>query len=167
MLVAPINPKVRELKEEHPNIVFRHGGGRYWCYDVCHNQKKMTTLVSMRGEPIEFNESYILCGQCHFQRQMDWYFGAHGKRVGAWDNPNEIPVYRQDLKVEDRESIGTWDSERVLFNCTACHNAHSPSIKPFKPSPPPNPRAGLEHTDSSPKVHLKVWEHFSSDSKEH
>lgn len=155
------NLKIRRLEEEHEDLNFQHGGGRFWCYDACHTQKDMTTLTSLRGEAISFDESYKLCGQCHFQRQKDWYFGGHGKRMGAWENPKEIPVNRDELKVKDREKIGSWDGKRVLFNCTACHDAHSPSIKPFKASPPPKVRAGLQPNKPRPSVDKRIWVELS------
>ena len=152
------NPLVRELEEEHDTLQLDHGGGRFWCYDACHNTKDITKLASLRGEPISFNESYKLCGQCHFERQKDWYFGGHGKRVGAFDDPNEIPVTYQELKVEERESIGSWRGERVLTLCTECHNAHSPAIKPYEASPPPPVRSGLVRPELvHDNGHAPVW----------
>lgn len=152
------NTNVRVLEDEHEDLSLQHGGGRYWCYDACHTPGKMNVLSSLRGEPIPFNKAYLLCGQCHFQRQKDWYFGGHGKRAGAWENPRQIPVTYDELLVEDRESIGTWQGERVIHNCTDCHNAHSPSIKPFKPSPPPQARSGLIRRTVPALKFLRIWE---------
>ena len=106
------NPTERVLTEEHENIRLNHGGKRYWC-PVCHFVTNMDYLRSLKNLRIDFNRSYLLCGQCHFQRQKDWFIGGHGKR------------------------IGNWQGARIILVCTECHNPHSPSIKPKKPDPPP------------------------------
>lgn len=152
-----VDGRVRELEEEHTRITFDHGGGRFWCYDACHKGTDMDNLVSLRGRPISYDESYKVCKQCHFQR-LDWFFGGHGKRQGAWEDQREIPVTADELKVEDRDQIGRWAGERVILNCTECHDAHSPSIKPFEPSPPPKVRSGLSRRPAPPETHLKIWE---------
>ena len=153
------NPKVRTLTEEHTELDFNHGGGRFWCYDACHNRKNMNTLVSLHGEPISFNEPYKLCGQCHFQRQKDWYFGGHGKRVGSYPQPRDVPAEHSKIDFSNRAKIGTWRSDkRVLTPCTQCHNAHSPSIKPYEPSPPPQVRRGLSRHTEVPVKHETVWQ---------
>lgn len=106
------NPTERVLTEEHETIRLNHGGKRYWC-PICHFITNMDYLRSMKNMRIDFNRSYLLCGQCHFQRQKDWFIGGHGKR------------------------IGNWQGARIILVCTECHNPHSPSIKPKKPDPPP------------------------------
>ena len=111
------NPNERELKEEHDDIVLTHGGERFWCH-TCHNIKDMDYFRSMKGQKIDFDRSYQVCGQCHFERQKDWLFGGHGKR------------------------ISNWNEDRVILLCVECHNPHSPDIKPRPPDPPPKPRAG-------------------------
>ncbi len=105
-------PEERELTEEHETIKLAHGGERFWCV-TCHNLENMDYLRSMKEKRIDFNASYLLCGQCHFQRQKDWFFGGHGKR------------------------IGNWNGEKIILLCVECHNPHSPSIKPKAPDPPP------------------------------
>jgi hypothetical protein len=152
-----VDPRVRELQEEHTKLVFEHGGGRFWCYDACHKGTDMDNLVSLRGRPVSYDDAYQLCGQCHFQR-LDWYFGGHGKRQGAWESQREIPVIADELKVEDRDQIGRWKGERVILNCTECHDAHSPAIKPFEPSPPPKVRSGLRHPAAKPHPESKIWD---------
>lgn len=151
------NRTVRILKEEHTDIHFDHGGGRFWCYE-CHNADNMDTLRSFRGTPIDFNESYKLCGQCHFERQLDWYFGGHGKRVGAFPDPRAIPRTHDKLLVKDRDKIGHWRGPRKLLNCTVCHNPHSPAILPYKPSPAPLVRSGLAPEKVEPPLELKPWQ---------
>ena len=160
-----VDRRVRELQDEHTKLVFEHGGGRFWCYDACHKGTDMDNLVSLRGRRVSYDESYKVCGQCHFQR-LDWYFGGHGKRQGAWENQREIPRVADELKVEDRSQIGRWGGERVILNCTECHDAHSPSIKPFEPSPPPKVRSGLRQPAVKSEPEPKIWERLAEPERE-
>ncbi len=160
-----VNRQVRQLEDEHADLVFDHGGGRFWCYDACHKGTDIDTLVSLRGRPIDYDESYKLCGQCHFERQKDWYFGGHGKRRGAWESQREIPATADQLVVRDRERIGVWTGERVILNCTECHDPHSPAIKPFEPSPPPGVRAGLTRPPSRREAAPKIWDRLGEKRK--
>jgi hypothetical protein len=157
-----VDTRVRELQEEHTNLEFEHGGGRFWCYDACHKGTDIDTLVSLRGGRISYDESYKVCGQCHFQR-LDWFFGGHGKRQGAWEEQRKIPVTADELKVEDRNLIGRWGGKRAILNCTECHDAHSPSIKPFEPSPPPRVRSGLNRRTPPPETAPKIWERLGAE----
>ncbi|MBI3992448.1 MAG: hypothetical protein HY342_04180 [Candidatus Lambdaproteobacteria bacterium] len=100
------------LTEEHETLKLEHGGERFWC-PTCHNLNDMNHLRSMKDKPIDFDESYLVCGQCHFERQSDWFRGGHGKR------------------------IGNWNGEKIILVCVECHNPHSPSIKPKKPDAAP------------------------------
>lgn len=73
----------------------------------CHElskEKDVNQLHSLRGEPIAFDASYKLCGQCHSRQEKDWAGGAHGKRLGGWAPP------------------------RVMQACTGCHNPHNPKL---------------------------------------
>jgi RNase P subunit RPR2 len=106
------NPRERELVDEHTDIRLQHGANRFWC-TTCHDLKGMNNLRSLKNHKIDFNRSYLVCGQCHFQRQKDWFAGGHGKRIGTWSGP------------------------RVIVLCVDCHNPHSPSIKPKRPDPAP------------------------------
>ncbi len=161
-----VDTRVRELTEEHENLTFEHGGGRFWCYDACHKGTDIDNLVSIRGNRISYDESYKVCGQCHYQR-LDWFFGGHGKRQGAWEDQREIPATADELKVEDRSQIGRWGGERVILNCTECHDAHSPAIKPFEPSPPPKARSGLDR-QSRPRAPVPhIWERLGEEKGKH
>jgi hypothetical protein len=153
-----VDARVRILKEEHSDLVFDHGGGRFWCYDACHNGRDMNDLVSLQRRPIDYDRAYRLCGQCHFEKRKDWAFGGHGRRAGAWPVPRDVPLTPDKLRVSEREKIGTWQGQRVLLSCPACHNPHSPSIKPFPLSPVPQVRAGLKRTETEPDNHLHAWE---------
>jgi uncharacterized CHY-type Zn-finger protein len=114
----PVNETRRELLSPHLKTL-DHGAGRIWCLE-CHAGENRNALHTLAGEELEFNEAYMVCGQCHYQPQKDWFFGAHGKRVG------------------------TWQGERELYNCTHCHDPHAPAVRPRAPEPPPPLRRGLE-----------------------
>lgn len=89
----------------HGDITINHGRGenRLACLE-CHDETNRDFLVDKKGEQIDFDHSYQLCGQCHFRQKRDWLGGAHGKRVSYWAG------------------------ERVVKNCTSCHNAHAPAF---------------------------------------
>ena len=135
------NLEIRELEEEHDELTLEHGGERFWCL-TCHQPGNRDYLRSLKNNAIDFDQSYRLCGQCHFQRQKDWFFGAHGKRMGNW--------------------LG----ERILYLCTECHDPHSPSIKPIKPNPPPKVRKGLVFVPNGTHLKAKVWEKHLLDQTE-
>lgn len=109
-----------ELMSYHPKPTeMFHGDGMMWCLD-CHQSKESDQLHTLRGQKINVDKSFLVCGQCHSDRLEDWYFGGHGKRL---DN---------------------WRGKRTVYNCTACHDPHDPGIKPKKPQPPPPVRIGLK-----------------------
>lgn len=115
--VMPVNATRRQLYSPHPGTL-DHGAGRIWCLD-CHAGENRNALKTLAGEELGFDEAYQVCGQCHYQPQKDWFYGAHGKRV---DN---------------------WQGERELYNCTHCHNPHDPAVRPRAPEAPPPVRRGL------------------------
>jgi hypothetical protein len=123
---------IRELGAPH-SIDFEHGRGRIWCMS-CHDLENRDSLVSLLGEPVDFDAAHLVCGGCHGNRHKDWYFGAHGKR------------------------IVNWQGERTVFNCTHCHDAHSPAIKPRAPKPSPPVRAGLEREVGVEHAPSPLWE---------
>lgn len=90
----------------HGDIVLVHGGKEkpLSCY-TCHDKAERDFLVTETGVKIDMDHSYQMCGQCHFRQKKDWAGGAHGKRVDYWAG------------------------ERVVQNCTACHDPHSPLFK--------------------------------------
>ena len=89
----------------HGNVVINHGqeGSALSCID-CHHPEELDFLEDKKGRKIEFDHSYQLCGQCHFRQKRDWLGGAHGKRVSYWAG------------------------DRVIFNCTTCHDPHAPKF---------------------------------------
>jgi len=94
----------------HGDVSINHGQGEneLSCIE-CHDRQDRDFLVDMEGKKIDFDHSYQLCGQCHFRPKRDWVGGAHGKRVTYWAG------------------------ERVVMNCTSCHNPHSPAFKTKMP----------------------------------
>lgn len=113
------NPTIRELADAPHVDGLSHGQGRLWCLE-CHDQDERDFLRTLLGEKVEFDRAYIVCGTCHPARQKDWYYGGHGKR------------------------LNNWRGERVIYNCTHCHDAHEPAITPRQPKSPPPVRAGLK-----------------------
>jgi uncharacterized CHY-type Zn-finger protein len=122
---TPPNPEVRTLQAPHGNFVLKHGlhgKSQFWCF-TCHDEKDRQTLKTLRGEYVDFEEAYIICGQCHVNQTRDWAFGAHGKRVN------------------------NWKGKRQVYNCTVCHYQHDPTFKPRKALAGPEIRMGLERPD--------------------
>jgi formate-dependent nitrite reductase cytochrome c552 subunit len=73
----------------------------------------MDRLRLAGGEEIKFEESHMVCGQCHGNVYNDWKKGIHGKRTGSWNGKKEY------------------------FLCVHCHDPHSPPFRALKPEPPP------------------------------
>ncbi|MEN8165960.1 MAG: cytochrome C [Pseudomonadota bacterium] len=133
-------PEPRKLLPVH-DVGLVHGQGRLWCL-VCHDPDDRDHLRTVRGDKVDFNDAWRVCGQCHSNRQKDWYYGAHGKRVS------------------------TWDGEPTRYNCTHCHNPHRPPIIQRKPQPKPPVRAGLEPMQRQVRHHQTVWEQHSAKREE-
>ncbi|MBF0280191.1 MAG: hypothetical protein HQM13_20495 [SAR324 cluster bacterium] len=134
----------RELTEEHEDLVLDHGKQRFWCLTCHFAGKEKNYLRSLKEQKIDFNESHLLCGQCHFERQKDWLMGAHGKRVGSWSE------------------------ERTILLCVECHNPHSPAIKPQLPDPIPKgireirmERSNQPHKIETKHELIKVWDRIA------
>jgi hypothetical protein len=112
------DPEPRRLRTRHVREI-DHGGNRFWCM-TCHDGENIGFLRTSTNDRIDFEHSYLICGSCHANRQKDWYFGGHGKRVSGWQG------------------------ERIILTCIECHDPHLPAAKPRKPGPPPPVRIGLE-----------------------
>ena len=54
----------RTLTAMHTDIVLKHDEEHRWCLD-CHDAGNRDFLHLASGERIPFEESYLLCGQCH------------------------------------------------------------------------------------------------------
>lgn len=135
------NETPRQLAPVH-DVALDHGEGRLWCL-TCHNPDNRNTLRTVRDSEVGFDESWKVCGQCHANRQKDWFFGAHGKRIYSWEG------------------------EPVRYNCTHCHNPHRPPFMHQKPQPKPPVRAGLEPMKQKSAHHRsKVWERHEPSTAE-
>ena len=100
----------------HAEILLNHGSQTrpLSCF-TCHNQEERDFLVTEQGLKVDMDHGYQMCGQCHFRQKKDWVGGAHGKRISYWAG------------------------QRVVKNCTGCHDPHSPRFKkrwPATYSPP-------------------------------
>jgi hypothetical protein len=129
----PLNPQPRKLVNAPHPAALQHGKGRLWCLD-CHLGNDRDALHSVGGAKIDFDQSYLLCGQCHSARHRDWTFGAHGKRVAGWTG------------------------ERQIYSCTHCHDPHDPLIQGRAPSKPPAVRAGLTPMNRVPEHAPLPWQ---------
>jgi len=102
-------PRAAEMA--HGDIVLDHGGkGKPLDCFTCHNKADRDFLITKKGDKIDMDHSYQMCGQCHFREKKDWVGGAHGKRVSYWAG------------------------QRVVKNCASCHNPHSPHFEKQWPS---------------------------------
>ncbi len=115
------NPRMRKLDDEHDDLAFDHGKQRFWCL-ACHDSENRDMLVNRGGQLIAFDESHLLCGDCHYQQQTDFMYGAHGKRLQSWTGVRQIVA------------------------CAECHDVHSPNFKPREAWQPPQARTGLTAT---------------------
>ncbi|MBT7891679.1 MAG: hypothetical protein HN580_21865 [Deltaproteobacteria bacterium] len=93
-------------KISHADIVIQHGGkdGPDSC-NACHSAVDRDFLTNINGNKIDMDHAYDMCGQCHFRQKKDWIGGAHGKRIDYWAG------------------------QRVVNNCTSCHNPHTPRFE--------------------------------------
>ncbi|MCP5420591.1 MAG: cytochrome C [Gammaproteobacteria bacterium] len=126
-----VKTEPRQLRAPHPEL--DHGAGRFWCLE-CHDPENRNSLRTTPPIATNSNEIHTLCGRCHATQERDWYFGAHGKRVGLWQG------------------------EREILDCVRCHNPHQPAIQPRKPQPPPAVRSGLERPAGRPEPVVPIWE---------
>lgn len=107
------NPEPRVLEDFHDDIILQHDEENRWCL-ACHDAQNRDVLHSAAGQPIPFQESYRLCGQCHGPKLKDWKAGIHGRRTGAWNGTKQYLL------------------------CAHCHDPHAPTFKKLTPDPPPH-----------------------------
>jgi hypothetical protein len=110
----PTNRTRRTLVDAHDDIVLEHDQEHRWCLD-CHDAGNRDQLHLASGEPVKFDESYRVCGQCHGEKYRDWRVGVHGRRIGQWNGAKEYLL------------------------CVHCHNPHRPRFKALAPKPAPRP----------------------------
>jgi len=133
--MAP-NPKRRVLEDAPHFPEVQHGPADIWC-TTCHTLDSKRSLRTLSGQRVGYDESHVICSQCHASVYRDWQFGAHGKRMTGWQGRREI------------------------LNCTACHNPHTgPDQRPRRPEPPPGVRIDLEHQHQHRMHHRNgpTWE---------
>lgn len=107
-----------ELTEFHRGLDYHHGS--LTCLS-CHNADDYNTLRLADGRSIEFNQSMMLCAQCHGPQHRDYQNGMHGGMTGHWD-----------LRLGPRERL----------HCTDCHDPHHPKYPEVMPVFPPKPVIG-------------------------
>jgi hypothetical protein len=112
----PVDRTRRPLTAMHGDIELHHDEDHRWCLD-CHDAADRDVLHLASGERVGFDESYLLCGQCHGEKLRDWRAGVHGRRTGEWNG-----------------------KKRYLL-CAHCHNPHSPRFRALQPKPAPLPPA--------------------------
>ncbi|MEI6245618.1 MAG: hypothetical protein WCQ64_11300, partial [Acidobacteriota bacterium] len=100
--------------EFHDEIKLKHDEEHRWCLD-CHDADNRDVLHLASGQRLSFDESYLLCGQCHGEKLRDWRVGVHGRRTGQWNG------------------------HKTYLLCVNCHSPHQPHFKPLQPKPAPKP----------------------------
>lgn len=99
--------KMTNLKGQkaHSDINLKHASLKELNCNSCHPTQNLDNLKSNLDAPVDFNQSYKVCAQCHSTQYKDWLGGAHGKRVKGWVNP------------------------RISHTCVDCHNPHNPKFE--------------------------------------
>lgn len=130
----PANPTPRILEQAPHYTDVRHGITNMWC-STCHDLENKNTLRTVFGDQVNFDDSYLVCAQCHNRVYEDWQYGAHGKRKKRWRGGREIDT------------------------CTHCHNPHlDPGFAPRQPLPPPGVRKGMQQQKRIRHRQCKEWE---------
>jgi len=104
--------RTRRVLGMHSEIDLKHDEEHRWCLD-CHDADNRDRLHLASGEPVAFEESYRLCGQCHGEKLRDWRAGVHGRRTG------------------------NWNGAKGYLLCAHCHNPHQPRFRTIAPKPAP------------------------------
>lgn len=107
-----VNRVRRPLADMHGDIVLTHDEQHRWCLD-CHDPDNRDWLHLASGEKVPFEQSYLLCGQCHGEKLRDWRAGVHGRRTGEWNG------------------------HKGYLLCAHCHNPHQPRFRAVTPKPAP------------------------------
>jgi nitrate/TMAO reductase-like tetraheme cytochrome c subunit len=116
-----LEPVKDDLPATHRTVDFRHfGDGEKTVCKSCHKVDSMDELRLQDGTALSFDDSVEVCAQCHATVFRDWDTGAHGKQVGSWQ------------------------SGRVRYVCTDCHDPHSPRFGQMETvAAPPFPELGI------------------------
>ena len=111
--------KKRRVAKPHKEINLVHAANQGMSCQTCHHKPKVWLLKNPSNqETMAIDHAYLSCQGCHASQVKDWAGGAHGKRVARWQG------------------------ERVIYNCTQCHNPHDP-----------------RHEKRWPKTHSSLPEH--------
>jgi hypothetical protein len=103
-LATLVTRSAAEKKKAHWNIPLDHASDSVLRCATCHGEQTMSQLQTINHQPVSFDHSYQVCGQCHSKQLADWAGGAHGKRLDGWAPP------------------------RVVESCAGCHDPHRPAI---------------------------------------
>lgn len=95
----------RSGKKAHWDISMKHADEKTMNCATCHNDEDMDNLKTLTNTEVDFNNSYLVCSQCHTKEFKDWKGGAHGKRIASWAPP------------------------RLSNTCVNCHNPHDPHFE--------------------------------------
>lgn len=99
----------KRIGDAHQNIQPVHPKQTGAVCSTCHAADNVARLSLVDGKRTTLDESYRLCGQCHFAQAEAWAGGGHGKRLDGWQG------------------------RRVVMVCTDCHDPHSPGVQPRIP----------------------------------
>jgi hypothetical protein len=99
----------KRIGDAHQNIQPVHPRQTGAACATCHAPENVALLALVDGKRASIDESYRLCGQCHFLQVDAWAGGGHGKRLDGWQG------------------------RRVVMACTDCHDPHDPAAKPRIP----------------------------------
>ena len=99
----------QRIADAHNNVQPVHPSQTGSVCSTCHAADNVELLVLRSGERATLDESYRLCGQCHFVEADAWAGGGHGKRLDGWEG------------------------RRVVMACTDCHDPHRPAAEPRIP----------------------------------
>jgi hypothetical protein len=110
----------KRIGDAHQNIQSVHPERTGAACSTCHAPENVAMLALVDGKRASMDESYRLCGQCHFAQADAWAGGGHGKRLDGWQG------------------------RRVVMVCTDCHDPH----KPAAPSRIPFRAPQIERTRS-------------------
>jgi hypothetical protein len=100
----------KEQKKAHWNTNLIHAPADVMECKSCHNINNLDQLQLLTGKPVDFDQSFKTCSQCHSTQFKDWVGGSHGKRLGGWAPP------------------------KVMSTCVTCHNPHKPAFESRMPS---------------------------------
>lgn len=109
------DPDVVRPEFAHGVIKLNHGANDR-CYN-CHLIQDRNKYAANDGSGIMHGNVEKMCARCHGLIYNDWQNGTHGVRRGQWSAQSVF--------------------ERQTFDCTECHDPHSPRFLFKTYAPPP------------------------------